>query len=286
MNLILNSIESVLENVLPRNQVSTSGPSPTPTQFLERYENLLGIDLGTEYCCVAVYRLPLYLHRERCGNCAQCSNSTAYKFEKPKIVPNRQRNSITPSYIAFTSSGRLFGEEAKEQTHLNPENTVFDLKRIIGLPYDDANFHFDRDEDTLWPFKIVSSNGKPKIEVLESGETKFFPPEVITSFLLKYLKETAQVFSRGEEICKAVVSVPVYFNNLQRQITIDACKMAGLEVTSLICETTAASLAVFLNGLYTMTPIIDYRTIIKNSLVLNIGAGNLILVFKRLNLAT
>ena len=171
MNLILNSIESVLENVLPRNQVSRPGPSHTPTQFVERYENLLGIDLGTEYCCVAVYRLSLNSHRECCGNCARCSNSTPYMFEKPEIVPNRQRNSITPSYIAFTSSGRLFGEEAKEQTHLNPENTVFDLKRIIGLRYDDSNFQFDRDEDTLWPFKILNSNGKPKIEVLECNES-------------------------------------------------------------------------------------------------------------------
>ena len=180
MNLIKNLIKKFNES---RNQVPSPGPSPTSRQ-LERYEYLLGIDLGTEYCCVAAYRLPLHFHRECCGDCARCRRSIEYVFERPQIVPNRKENLITPSYIAFTEGGRLFGEEAKDQTHLNPENTVFDLKRLIGLRYDDSNFQFDRDVDTLWPFRIVNSNGKPKIEVLEFGETKSFPPEVITSFLL------------------------------------------------------------------------------------------------------
>ena len=101
---------------------------------------IIGIDLGTEYCCVAVFR-----------------------NKRVEIIPNKRKNKTTPSYVAFTSKGRLFGEDAKEQTHLNPSNTVYDMKRMIGRRFDDPELMFDIDHH--WPFKVIDVDGKPKIEV-------------------------------------------------------------------------------------------------------------------------
>jgi heat shock 70kDa protein 1/2/6/8 len=114
----------------------------------ESTKPFIGIDLGTEYCCVAVF----YCHN---------------RFE---IIPNKRKNYTTPSYVAFTDKGRLFGEDAKEQTHLNPTNTVYEMKRLIGRRFDDPKLMFDIDQH--WPFKVIDDKGKPKIEISEYGEKK------------------------------------------------------------------------------------------------------------------
>jgi len=179
---------------------------------------IIGIDLGTENCCVA-WRNP---------------------DGRTEIIPNSRNNRTTPSYIAFTKNGRIFGEEAKEQAHLNPTNTVYDLKRLIGRQFSDRKIQDDIDKH--WPFKVLDIDGQPRIEVEERSVKVNYSPEQITSFLVGYLKATANTHLGGVEIKKAVVSVPVYFNESQRQLTKNACKLAGLEV-KLISEPLAAALA-------------------------------------------
>ncbi|KAF7995211.1 hypothetical protein HCN44_004683 [Aphidius gifuensis] len=176
----------------------------------------IGIDLGTTYSCVGVWQQG-----------------------KVEIIANDQGNRTTPSYVAFTDTERIIGDGAKNQVAMNPSNTVFDAKRLIGRKFDDPKIQADIKH---WPFKVVSESGKPKIQVEYRGEIKKFNPEEISSMVLIKMKETAEAFL-GEKVRDAVVTVPAYFNDSQRQATKDAGAIAGLNVLRIINEPTAAALA-------------------------------------------
>lgn len=176
----------------------------------------IGIDLGTTYSCVGLWQ-----H----GNV--------------DIIANEQGNRTTPSYVAFTDTERLIGDAAKNQVALNPSNTIFDAKRLIGRKFDDPKIQQDLKH---WPFKVINDNGKPKIEVMYKGKTKRFAPEEISSMVLSKMKEIAAAYL-GTSVMKAVITVPAYFNDSQRQATKDAGAIAGLNVLRIINEPTAAALA-------------------------------------------
>ncbi|WVF70498.1 heat shock protein HSS1 [Kwoniella sp. CBS 6097] len=176
----------------------------------------VGIDLGTTYSCVAVWQ-----------------------NDRVEIIANDQGNRTTPSYVAFNDSERLIGDAAKNQVAMNPYNTVFDAKRLIGRKFDDAEVQADMKH---WPFKIINKGGKPIIQVEYRGEEKTFSPEEISSMVLIKMKETAEAYLGGT-VSKAVVTVPAYFNDSQRQATKDAGTIAGLDVLRIINEPTAAAIA-------------------------------------------
>jgi len=176
----------------------------------------IGVDLGTTYSCVGVFQ-----------------------HGKVEIIANDQGNRTTPSYVAFTDSERLIGDAAKNQVAMNPSNTVFDAKRLIGRRFEDQCVHSDMKH---WPFNIVDDSGKPKIEVEYKGEQKTFYPEEISSMVLNKMKETAEAYL-GTIIQNAVVTVPAYFNDSQRQATKDAGTISGMNVLRIINEPTAAAIA-------------------------------------------
>lgn len=159
-------------------------------------------------------------------------NTYKYKF-------NYIGNRTTPSYVAFTDTERLIGDPAKNQAATNPTNTVFDAKRLIGRRFDESTVQSDM---KLWPFKVVNSSGKPKIQVEFKNELKMFAPEEISSMVLIKMKETAEAYLGGK-VRNAVITVPAYFNDSQRQATKDAGSIAGLNVLRIINEPTAAALA-------------------------------------------
>mmetsp|Transcript_13694 Transcript_13694/g.18982 ORF Transcript_13694/g.18982 Transcript_13694/m.18982 type:complete len:443 (+) Transcript_13694:77-1405(+) len=177
----------------------------------------IGIDLGTTYSCVGVWQ-----------------------NDRVEIIPNDQGNRTTPSYVAFADNERLIGDAAKNQVAMNPENTVFDAKRLIGRKFSDRTV---QDDMKHWPFKVICKDGdKPFIQVQYKGESKIFSPEEISSMVLTKMKETAEAFI-GKSVSDAVVTVPAYFTDAQRQATKDAGTIAGLNVKRIINEPTAAAIA-------------------------------------------
>ena len=185
----------------------------------------VGIDLGTCYSEVAVWQ-----------------------NGRVEIIPNDQGNRTTPSYVAFTSTERLVGDAAKNQASSNPVNTVYDAKRLIGRKYTDATVQKDV---KLWPFEVVADKAdKPLIHVTHAGERKTFHAEEISAMVLSNLKATAEAFL-GHPVKKAVITVPAYFNDSQRQSTKDAGAIAGLDVIRIINEPTAAAIAYGLEKGYT-----------------------------------
>merc|ERR1711860_183812 len=163
-----------------------------------------------------------------------------FQHGKVEVLANDQGDRTTPSYVAFTDTERLIGDAAKNQVAMNPVNTVFDAKRLIGRKFEDEPVQRDM---KLWPFKVVKdSSGKPKLEVEFKCETKNFTPEEISSMVLTKMKETAEAHL-GHTVRDAVVTVPAYFNDAQRQATKDAGVIAGLNVLRIINEPTAAAIA-------------------------------------------
>ncbi|KAJ5066892.1 mediator of RNA polymerase ii transcription subunit 37c-related [Anaeramoeba ignava] len=177
----------------------------------------IGIDLGTTYSCVGVF-----------------------KNGRVEIIPNDQGNRTTPSYVAFTDQERLVGDAAKSQVAMNPSNTVFDAKRLIGRKYSDQTVQGDM---KLWPFSIIRKEGdKPYVRVMFKEKQVDFAPEEISAMVLGKMKETAEAFL-GETVQEAVITVPAYFNDSQRQATKDAGIISGLTVKRIINEPTAAAIA-------------------------------------------
>ncbi|VDN99860.1 unnamed protein product [Rodentolepis nana] len=176
----------------------------------------VGIDLGTTFSCVGVFQ-----------------------HGKVDIIANDQGNRTTPSYVAFTEHERLIGDAAKNQVAMNPDNTVFDAKRLIGRRFEDQVV---QDDMKHWPFHVVNAGGKPKIEVMYKGEKKSFFAEEISSMVLLKMKETAEAYL-GKTVKDAVITVPAYFNDCQRQATKDAGAISGLNVLRIINEPTAAAIA-------------------------------------------
>ncbi len=178
----------------------------------------VGIDLGTTYSCVAVW-----------------------KNGRVEICPNEQGNRITPSYVAWTSDGqKIVGDAAKNQAATNPTNTVFDVKRLIGRKFSDSSVQKDA---KLFPYKLVKgSSDKPTVEIEVNNDKKQFAPEEVSAMVLRRMKEIAETYL-GEPVKHAVVTVPAYFNDAQRQATKDAGAIAGLQIERIINEPTAAAIA-------------------------------------------
>ncbi|KAL8969227.1 MAG: hypothetical protein Q9183_002096 [Haloplaca sp. 2 TL-2023] len=182
----------------------------------EVYDGAIGIDLGTTYSCVA-----------------------NYEGSGVEIIANEQGSLTTPSFVSFTNEERLIGESAKNQAAMNPANTVFDIKRLIGRRFDDPSVKKDAES---WPFKVVDKDGSPMVQVEYLKETKTFSPQEISSMVLMKMKEVAET-KLGKKVKKAVITVPAYFNDNQRQATKDAGAIADLQVLRIINEPTAAAIA-------------------------------------------
>jgi heat shock protein 5 len=195
------------------------------------YGTVIGIDLGTTYSCVGVQR----------GG-------------RVEIIANDQGHRITPSWVSFTDDERLVGDSAKNAYHTNAKNTVFDAKRLIGRKMDESDIKKDMKH---FPFGVVDRGGKPVISVEYKGEDREFTPEEISAMVLGKMKETAEAYL-GETVTHAVVTVPAYFNDAQRQATKDAGTIAGLNVLRIINEPTAAAIAYGLNKKDGETQIIVY----------------------------
>ncbi|KAJ5755671.1 Endoplasmic reticulum chaperone BiP [Penicillium manginii] len=183
---------------------------------VEDYGSVIGIDLGTTYSCVGVMQQG-----------------------KVEIIANDQGNRITPSYVAFTDEERLVGDAAKNQYAANPVRTIFDVKRLIGRKFEDKDTQKDIKH---FPFKVVNKDGKPNVKVEVNQTPKIFTPEEISAMVLGKMKETAESYL-GKTVTHAVVTVPAYFNDAQRQATKDAGTIAGLTILRVVNEPTAAAIA-------------------------------------------
>ncbi|XP_073021559.1 heat shock cognate 70 kDa protein-like [Primulina eburnea] len=200
----------------------------------------IGIDLGTTYSCVAVWQR-----------------------DRVEIIPNDQGNRITPSYVTFNETERLIGDAAKNVVAINPSNTVFDAKRLIGRRFSDP---LVQEDVMLWPFKVIcGENDKPVIVVTHRGEEKRYAAEEISSMVLTKMKETAEDFL-GSTVKNAVITVPAYFNDSQRRATKDAGVISGLNVLRILVEPTAAAIAY---GLDKMSSSSEE----KNVLIFDLGGG-------------
>ncbi|KAL5972227.1 Heat shock cognate 70 kDa protein [Taenia solium] len=197
----------------------------------------IGIDLGTTFACVGVFQ------DGRVG-----------------IIANGLGDRKTPSFFAFTDREYLTGVAAKKQAAMNPTNTVYDVKRLIGRRFNDEAVQSDM---MHWPFKVVNSNKKPEVDVRCCGMTKQFTAEEISSMVLLEMKKTAEAYT-GKRVIDAVITVPAYFNSNQRQATIDAGKIAGLNVMRIVSEPMAAALA------YGLGKRVDRR---RNVLIFDLGGG-------------
>jgi heat shock protein 5 len=197
---------------------------------------VIGIDLGTTYSCVGIF-----------------------KNGHVEIIPNELGNRITPSIVAFTDEERLVGEAAKNQGALNPARTIYSVKRLIGRKYSDKEVQLDK---KLLPYDIVNKDGKPYIQVEVKGEKKVYSPEEISAMILQKMKSIAENYL-GREVKHAVITVPAYFNDSQRQSTKDAGTIAGLNVLRIINEPTAAAIAYGL----------DKKDKERNILVFDLGGG-------------
>jgi L1 cell adhesion molecule like protein len=176
----------------------------------------ISLDVGTTFSCIGIW-----------------------ENNRVEIISNEQGNRTMPSYVAFTDSERLIGEAAKNQCAMNPSNTVFDAKRLIGRRFSDRNVQNDLKH---FPFKVVDDGqDKPLIEVQFKGETKRFRPEEISAMVISKMKEVAESYL-GKKVKNAVITVPAYFNDAQRQATKDAGAIAGLNVLRIINEPTAAAM--------------------------------------------
>ncbi|RMJ27636.1 Heat shock protein [Aspergillus sp. HF37] len=204
----------------------------------EVYEGAIGIDLGTTYSCVA-----------------------NYEGSNVEIIANEQGSYTTPSFVSFTDKERLIGEAAKNQAAMNPQNTVFDVKRLIGRRFDDPNVKKDVES---WPFKVVDHGGNPSVQVDYLGKAKDFTPQEISSMVLMKMKEVAET-KLSKKVEKAVITVPAYFNDNQRQATKDAGAIAGLNVLRIINEPTAAAIAYGLGSGKTSKE--------RNVLIYDLGGG-------------
>ncbi|CAG8535054.1 7324_t:CDS:2 [Acaulospora morrowiae] len=176
----------------------------------------IGIDLGSTYSCVGVWN-----------------------NDRVEIIPNNNGNRTTPSYVAFTRTGRLVGEQARDQVSMNPRNTIFDVKRLVGRQFSDPDLQYYMKQ---WPFEVINMNGKPYIQVEYKGNIKQLSPVEISSMLLCKIKESAEAFLK-EKVTDAVITVSACFNDSQRQATRDAGIIAGLNVLHIINEPTAAAIA-------------------------------------------
>ncbi|KAK0591454.1 hypothetical protein LWI29_002151 [Acer saccharum] len=200
----------------------------------------IGIDLGTTYSCVGVWQ-----------------------HDRVEIIANDQGNRTTPSYVAFTDTERLIGDAAKNQVAMNPVNTVFGPKRLIGRRFNDASVQSDIKH---WPFKVIPwPADKPMIVVTYKGEERQFSAEEISSMVLIKMREIAEAFL-GTTVKNAVVTVPAHFNDSQRQATKDASVIAGLNVMRIISEPTAAAIAYGLDKKATSVGE-------KNVLIFDLGGG-------------
>ena len=218
-----------------------SVPLPTPPlssqKLMTTPGEAVGIDLGTTYSCVGIWQ-----------------------NGRVEIIANDQGNRTTPSYVAFNETERLIGDAAKNQVAMNAQNTVFDAKRLIGRKFSDHSVQQDKKH---WPFRIIEgTGGKPSIVVTFKGEEKTFSPEEVSSMILTKMKEIAESYL-GKEVKNAVVTVPAYFNDSQRQATKDAASIAGINCLRIINEPTAAAIAYGL----------DKKGAEKSVLIFDLGGG-------------
>ncbi|KAK1932696.1 putative heat shock protein 70 precursor [Babesia divergens] len=197
---------------------------------------IIGIDLGTTYSCVGIY-----------------------KNGRVEIITNEMGNRITPSYVSFADDTHKVGEAAKSDATINFNNTIFDVKRLIGRKFNDTEVQTDM---KLLPYTIVNKSGRPYIQIKDNNKTKDYAPEEISAMVLKKMKQIAENYL-GKEVHKAIITVPAYFNDAQRQSTKDAGAIAGLEVVRIINEPTAAAIAYG----------IDRTSVESNILVYDLGGG-------------